>query len=220
MMKLKWVLSAAAVAVLPWLPGSATAAIPPSLQLTSDTRAELQQIQDYLNSIRTVEARFQQTSSNGAQATGRLYMSRPGKMRIEYTPPPAVLVVADGTFLIYYDKSLDQVSYVPLNTTPAGILLDKRISLDDPALTITDVTDEPDQLRLSLVRTEAAGEGSLTLFFAKAPWTLSEWEVTDAQGITTRVTLADAAFGEALDSKLFEFRNPRLPKEGDFPGNR
>lgn len=201
-------------------PAGARAAIPPSLQLGPERREDLRQIQDYLNTIRTVEARFLQTSSNGGQATGQLFMSRPGKLRVEYTPPPAVLVVADGTFLIYYDKALDQVSYVPLSASPAGILLDKRIDLEDPALTITDVVDDGDLVRVSLVRTESAGEGSLTLFFSKSPWQLAQWEVTDAQGITTRVSLADPVFGGSLDSRLFEFRNPRLPKDDEYPSGR
>jgi Outer membrane lipoprotein-sorting protein len=204
----------------PLLPPTAGAMIPPSLQLGPDARQDLQQIQDYLNTIRTVQARFLQTSSNGGQASGQLYMSRPGKLRVEYTPPPAVLVVADGTFLIYYDKALDQVSYVPLSASPAGILLDKRINLDDPALTITDVQDAGDLVRVSLVRTESAGEGTLTLFFTRSPWQLAQWEVTDAQGITTRVSLADPVFGTALDSKLFEFENPRLLQNENQAGNR
>ena len=210
----------AALPLLPGLPGTAGASIPSSLQLGAEERQDLQQIQAYLNTSRTVEAQFQQTSSNGDHATGRLFMSRPGKLRVEYTPPPAVLVVADGTFLIYHDKTLDQVSYVPLSASPAGILLDKRINLDDPALTITDVNDDGETVRISLVRTESAGEGSLTMFFRKSPWQLAEWEVTDAQGITTRVSLADPVFGGSLDAKLFEFRNPRLPAEGDYPSGR
>lgn len=219
-MTLKRALQILTLAALPFLPPAAGATIPPSLQLDATARQDLQQIQDYLNTIRTVEARFQQTSSNGGAASGQLYMSRPGKLRVEYTPPPAVLVVADGTFLIYYDKALDQVSYVPLNTTPAGILLDKHIDLNDPALTITDVVEEAGTVRISLVRTESAGEGSLTLFFSKAPWQLSEWEVTDAQGITTRVSLADPVFGGSLDRTLFEFKNPRLPGDNDYPSGR
>ncbi len=219
-MDLRRGLLALAVAALPLLPGEASATIPSSLQLTAETRQELQDIQAYLNTIRTVEADFLQTSSNGEHATGRLYMSRPGKLRVEYTPPPAILVVADGTFLIYHDKALDQVSYVPLSASPAGILLDKRIDLDDPALTITNVVDDGDTVRISVVRTESAGDGSLTLFVTKSPWQLSEWEVTDAQGITTRVALANPVFGGSLNAKLFEFRNPRLPGEGDYPSGR
>ena len=144
-------------------------------------------------------------------------MSRPGKLRVEYDPPPAVLVVADGTFLIYNDRGLDQVSYLPLGSTPAGILLADRISIDDPALTVTDFTDDGNRMRLTLVRTDSPGEGTLTMVFSKAPLALVEWEVTDAQGITTQVALEDARFGVPLDDSLFQFRNPRLPKEGQFP---
>lgn len=195
----------------------AGATIPAWLQLQPEGIHTLRQIEAYLNSIRTVEAGFVQSSSNGAATSGRLFLSRPGKLRVEYTPPPEVLVVADGTFLIYYDKALDQVSYVPLTATPAGILLEDRIDLEDPTLTITDLQDEAGSAQLSVVRTDKEGEGSLTLIFTTSPWRLSEWEVTDAQGVTTRVTLQEPVFGAALDPKLFNFRNPRLPGEKSYP---
>jgi outer membrane lipoprotein-sorting protein len=211
------VLAATAVAVTA---APAAAAVPPSLQLSAEAEQDLRQIESYLNSIRTVRARFSQVSSNGQAASGQIALSRPGRLRIDYDPPSPVLVVADGSFLIYYDRALDQVSYVPLGATPAGIILDQHISLAGPALTVLEVADAGDSLRLMLTRSDTPGEGTLSLFFTRAPWALSEWEVTDAQGITTRVTLSDAEFGVPLDSKLFEFRNPRLPAEGDFPSGR
>ena len=169
------------------VPSAALALLPSSLVLDETAHQELRQVETYFNGIRTLQARFVQTSSNGQRATGRAFMSRPGKLRVEYDPPPSVLVVADGTFLIYNDRALDQVSYLPLGSTPAGILLADRISIDDPALTITDFTDDGTRLRLTLVRTDSPGEGTITIVFDKAPLALAEWEVTDAQGITTEV---------------------------------
>ena len=131
-----------------------------------------------------------------------------------------MLIVADGTFLIYNDRALDQVSYLPLGSTPAGILLADQVSIDDPALTVTDFGDDGSRLRLTLVRTDSPGEGTLTMVFDKAPLALVEWEVTDAQGITTQVALVDAQFGVPLDESLFQFHSPRLPKEWQFPSER
>ncbi len=193
-------------------PSPAPALLPTSLVLDDAARQELRQVEAYFNSIRTLEARFVQTSSNGKAAAGWVYVSRPGHLRVEYDPPPSVLIVADGTFLIYYDRALDQVSYIPLGSTPAGILLADHISIDDPALTVTDFTDDGTRLRLTLVRTDSPGEGTLTIVFSKSPLALVEWQVVDAQGISTQVALEGAAFGVPLDDSLFQFRNPRLPK--------
>lgn len=206
-----------AMTAAPW---PAAAMLPTSLALDPGQLADLRRIEAYLNQVTTMQARFLQVSSNGGRATGQVYMSRPGRLRVEYQPPPDVLVVADGQFLIYHDRALDQVSYLPLGSTPAGILLADRLSFDDPALTVTDFTDDGAALRVRLVRTDNPGEGALTMVFSKAPLALSEWEVTDAQGITTQVVLADTLFGLSLDKDLFVFRNPRLPKPGEFPSDR
>ena len=75
-------------------------------------------IEAYLNDLTTVRARFSQANADGSYDTGILWLWRPGKARIEYSPPTDILVVADGTWLIYFDAELDQVSYVPIDTGP------------------------------------------------------------------------------------------------------
>ncbi len=193
------------------VPVAQTAANPPPPVLLADSeRAAVDRIQAYLNGIKTVEAEFMQASSNGELARGNLYISRPGRLRIEYQPPVPILVVADGTFLIYYDRELNQVSYIPLGSSPAGILLEDHISLIDGDLTITGFKQENGTFQVTLVRTENPTEGSLTLVLTDSPLTLRKWAVTDAQGIVTNVTLVKAIFGVPLDPKLFRFKNPKI----------
>jgi outer membrane lipoprotein-sorting protein len=206
-----WVCTALLWVFVPPGLGAAAAAIAPQLQLGSEDQAELARIEEYLNGIRTVQSRFLQHSSNGERAEGQLYLSRPGKLRVEYQPPVPVLVVADGTFLIYYDSNLEQVSHVPLASTPASILLDKHISLHDSALTVTDFERGDDRTLVSLIRSDNPGEGSITLVFQEHPLTLQQWSVTDAQGIVTVVSLIDPRFDVELDGKLFVFEDPRGP---------
>ncbi len=172
--------------------------------------AAVDRIQAYLNRIKTVRSQFLQASSNGELAEGNLYISRPGRLRIEYQPPVPILIVADGTFLIYHDRELNQVSYIPLGSSPAGILLEDRISLTGGDLTVTDFKQEKGTLRVTVVRTDSPLEGSLTLVFSDAPLTLRKWAVTDAQGIVTNVSLVKAKFGVPLDPKLFRFKNPQI----------
>jgi outer membrane lipoprotein-sorting protein len=183
---------------------------PPPAPLGESERAAVDRIQAYLNGIKTVQAEFQQASSNGELARGNLYISRPGRLRIEYQPPVPILVVADGTFLIYYDRELNQVSYIPLGSSPAGILLEDRISLTGGDLMITGFKQEKGTFQVTLVRTENPMEGSLTLILTDSPLTLRQWAVTDAQGIVTNVSLVKAKFGVPLDPQLFRFKNPKI----------
>src|SRR5512132_1032426 len=204
-----WLCAAMLSVFAPAAPHVAAAAIAPQLQLGAEDQAELARIEAYLNGIRTVQSGFLQHSSNGERAEGQLYLSRPGKLRVEYQPPVPGLVVADGTFLVDYDRDLEQVSYIPLASTPASILLDEQISLYGGALTVTGFERGDDQILVSLVRTDNPGEGSITLVFRKDPLALQQWSVTDAQDIVTVVSLVEPRFDLELDRKLFVFEDPR-----------
>ena len=190
---------------------AAEATIAPQLQLDDADRAELAQVEDYLNGITTFQAAFEQHSSTGESARGEIYVSRPGKLRLEYQPPVPILVVANGSFLIYYDRSLEQVSYIPLGSTPASVILDKQISLASDGLTVIGLARDAGTLRLTIVRSDNPGEGSITLVFDEQPLALTQWQVTDAQGIITTVSLIGPTFGVKLNRKLFDFTDPRQP---------
>lgn len=178
---------------------------------------DLRAIEAYLDGVRTLQARFTQVSSNGQTASGALLLSRPGRMRIDYDPPSPILMIANGSFLIYHDRALDQVSYVPLASTPASILLDREVRLDTSDLIVTGLVADERTIRVSLTRKGREAEGELTLTFARQPLQLLAWEVEDARQIVTRVTLVDAKFGGVIDNKLFAFRDPRFPREGSYP---
>src|SRR4029079_11503560 len=58
-------------------------------------QAEVARIEQYLNSIRTMRSRFVQVGSDGT-ARGTFYLSRPGKLRLEYESPVTILLIANG----------------------------------------------------------------------------------------------------------------------------
>jgi outer membrane lipoprotein-sorting protein len=202
------VVTAAFVAALS--PTGAAAATPAAIDFGNAERADLARVEAYLNGVKSIRARFMQISSTGELAEGDFYLLRPGKMRIEYRPPVPVLIVADGTWLIYYERELGQVSYIPLDSTPAGILVADKISLLDDAVTVTGFERDSSTVRVTLVRTESPEEGSLTLVFNDKPMALKKWTVVDAQGIVTNVSLVDASYNVPLDPNLFRFKNPKI----------
>jgi len=195
-------------------PPPAAAQMVEAADLSAADEADVRRIEAYMNKLDTLSARFLQISSNGAQAEGDLFISRPGRMRIQYDPPFPVFIVADGTWLIYVDKELDQVSHVPLDQTPAGILLDERIRILGDRFTITNFEKSANVLRLSVYKTNDPGEGALTLIFSDKPLALKKWTITDAQGILTSVSLLGSRYGLPLDGGLFKFDSP-LTRAGD-----
>ena len=50
--------------------------------LNAQQKENLKQIEDYLNNIKTMQAAFVQTASNGNTAEGMLYIAKPNKIQI------------------------------------------------------------------------------------------------------------------------------------------
>ena len=67
------------------------------LKLTEADRALVKRVEDYLNGLTTLQARFLQSSSNGSYAEGDIYVERPSRMRFEYDPPVPLLIIAAGS---------------------------------------------------------------------------------------------------------------------------
>src|SRR3546814_5027653 len=56
--------------------------------------------------------------------------------------------------------------------------------------------------------------GSVVLTFSNNPLQLRNWSVTDAEGKTTNVALANPQFGVPIDDSLFRFVDPYRSPEG------
>ncbi len=167
-------------------------------------------VERYLNAIDTLEARFSQIAPNGELATGKVYIQRPGKLRFDYDPPSQIRLVAPGDWrLVFYDASIQQVNVIPISQTPLGILLDSEIALDGD-VEVTGVERAGGEVALTLVRKDAADQGSVTLVFGEQPLALRRWSVVDPQGLVTHVLLEDVRTGGPLDPELFRWRDPKV----------
>jgi outer membrane lipoprotein-sorting protein len=165
-------------------------------------QAEIGEIERYLDSIRTMSAEFQQFDEQGRVATGRIYLARPGRMRVEYDPPTPYLLVASTGALVYYDPEVKQLTTLPLSSTPAAFLLKDHISLTK-GVVVKSFERGPGVLRLEVADASDEGGGSVLMVFEDRPMALRQWTVTDAQGIKTQVVLTHTSFGVPLDPNLF-----------------
>jgi outer membrane lipoprotein-sorting protein len=191
---------------------TAQAAEPKRATLSEADRADVERVEAYLNSITTLKARFLQVSPNGASVEGDAYLSRPGRLRLQYDPPSPLLVVADGSFLIVHDQQLGEPSWIPLNSTPAGILVRPDVRLSGADVAVTRVVRQPGVVRVSLVEASEPAAGEITLVFSDRPFMLRQWQVKDAQNQITTVSLFEAQSGLTLDPKLFQFQDPKFTK--------
>jgi outer membrane lipoprotein-sorting protein len=178
--------------------------------LSTADETDIQKAEQALNAVTTLKAHFLQVSAAGDTVEGTAYLSRPGKMRLEYDPPSPILVVCDGSFLIYYDKQLKETSYVGIDSTPAGVLVRPQVKLNEQDLEVTKVSHQPGILQVTVIRRSEPHQGQITLVFSEGPFQLKQWRVVDQQGQTTTVSLYDVQTGMTLDPKLFVFRDPKM----------
>lgn len=204
----KWLFAAAIL-----LASTAASNAQPAPILDEAAKADVARVERYLNDITTLDSRFVQFSGQGI-AEGRIILSRPGDMRIEYEPPVPVLMVASGVIMMYHDRDLVQTSYLPVSETPASFLLDENIQLSDD-VAITGFERGPASIRLTIIQSDSPDAGTVTLTFEDAPLRLVKWQVKDAQGNDVDVALLEPKFGVEVDEDLFSLIDPALeyPKE-------
>ncbi|NNE83980.1 MAG: outer membrane lipoprotein carrier protein LolA [Alphaproteobacteria bacterium] len=174
--------------------------------LDEAAKADVARIEQYLNALTTLDSRFVQFSGQGI-AEGRMFLSRPGDMRIEYEPPVPILMVASGFLLMYHDRELLQTTYLPVSETPAAFLLEEEIKLSGN-VAITGYERGPASIRLTILDTDAPDAGSVTFTFEDKPLRLAKWQVKDAQGNDVDVALLEPKFGVAVDDELFSLIDP------------
>jgi len=180
--------------------------------LTATDKAVLGRVEQYLSGIKTILSEFTQGAPNGDIANGKFYLQRPGKLRMEYAPPTPVLIVTDGDTLIFYDRELDQISRISLESTLVGFLAREKVTFDSTVI-VTHFEHRNNLIRVSLVQQEHPKDGVLTLEFSDKPLELHTMLVTDNAGQQTTVSLNQARFNIALDNALFIFKDPHLGKK-------
>ena len=177
--------------------------------LSAQDRADVGRIEAYLNSIKSLHARFLQVAPDGGTSAGQAWLLRPGRMRFQYDPPAPFLLVGGHGLLVFNDSQLKQTSNIPLSSTPLGLLLQDNLRLSGE-VTIVSFVRQPGQLQVGLVRTRSPQDGVLTLVFADNPLALRQWTVLDPQRHETRVTLSNVELGGSYPDSLFEFVDPKF----------
>ncbi|MDJ0931443.1 outer-membrane lipoprotein carrier protein LolA [Breoghania sp.] len=171
-------------------------------QLTDKQQTTLAKINDYFNSIYTMEGDFVEFGPNGERAEGQFYLSRPGKIRFHYQPPARIDIIADGQSISVKDCKLQTQDIWPLSKTPLRFLLSNKIDLTSDA-NVTSVSVEPDLVTVIITEDGTFVQGKLTLIFDAQTQELKQWTVTDEQGLDTSVAIYNVKDDVALNNKMF-----------------
>jgi outer membrane lipoprotein-sorting protein len=179
--------------------------------LTPAQRDALLAINRYFNSVRTMNGDFVQFGPDGEKTEGELHMMRPGKIRFIYAKPSNLDIIADGVDVVVRDIKNQTQDLYPLSKTPLRFLLADQIDLTSEA-NVTNVSLEPDLVKVVLEQSTVFGDGKLTMIFDRKTNELRQWTVTDAQGYDTTVAIYNIIPNQPTDEKLFYIDRTRILK--------
>jgi outer membrane lipoprotein carrier protein len=203
----------------------ASAAILATTPLSAQSpEATVQRAVKAYSKIRTIRASFTQTVTNpltgsDVKSRGEMQQSIPGRLSIEFSEPAGDRIVADGKIVWLY-----------LPSTNPGQVIKARVGENGRA-NVPDVTSWFLESPETRYRMSAAGTATIaghathavklvsidsTIPFQKATvWVddddalIRQFETTDANGLTRRITITRIQPNAKLDSGVFAFVPPR-----------
>jgi outer membrane lipoprotein-sorting protein len=166
-------------------------------------KISLSNLSSYLESIKKVSGNFTQINSDKTVSTGRIFLFRPGRMRMEYKTPDNSLVIVGGSQIAVFDsKSNTHPRIFPLRKTPLKILLEKKINLKTSDIIVSHEEVENSTV-VVLQDPNLSSYGSLKLVFTDHPVTLRQWVITNEMSDQTVLKFKDFINQPNMSSNKF-----------------
>ena len=172
----------------------------------AQTKSDIEKIENYLNSVKSLQARFVQNASNGSVSEGKIYIEKPNKIRMEYDAPSNILIVGNGDYIVYNDKDLDQVSNIDYEDIPASVILGNDVKIDGKNIKVASFYKDAGTTVIGLDYKGRGDIGVITLTFNNAPFELKQWTVIDPQSVEITLSLYGTQIDKPIDKSLFKFK--------------
>jgi outer membrane lipoprotein-sorting protein len=157
-----------------------------------------------LNGMSTLVADFTQINADGRRRAGKLYVSRPGRLRFDYNPPSQIEIVSDGKSVAVIDKKVPQQDIYGINQTPLKFLVRERIDISKDTKVLS-VRRDKDEVILDIEDSNTlAGTSKIRIHFNGESFLIRRWTVTDPRGVPTTIQLANLNTRSAPDRQLFQ----------------
>ncbi len=165
----------------------------------------IKKAETYLNNVSGLSGDFKQSSSNGQKDSGKFALYRPGKLKLDYKKSP-IQLISDGTDLYYHDIDLDQITTIPINSTPAGIFIRENVDLRNDDVKVLETKSDNSKYSLKMIIKENPGLGTMIVYFDKDSDKLLGWSVVDATGLTTEIALSNLKPKNDFDKNFFNLK--------------
>jgi outer membrane lipoprotein carrier protein len=181
----------------------------------SELKSVLGKVQAHYDKTRRLRAKFDETLTRpGAperRRSGTINFSKPGKLRWEFAPPEAQLIVSDGTTLYTYDPDLNQVIETPLSdalqspSVSAFLLGMGNLERDfDSSMPSAAAGSK----LVALVLKPKKGGQTIELGIDPKTYDIVTFALTDQLGNRTLLEFAEIGNNVELSGELFKFTVP------------
>ena len=163
---------------------------------------------NYLESFSSLSSEFIQINNNGDILSGKIFVSRPGKFRIEYEQIPLILI-SDSKRLASVNKDLKSINFHRTNENPLSILLSKKLDMKN--VKILKLVENENTLSAEISSTNFEDNGIIEILFEIKPFRMKKWTVFKIDQTKTEVFFDNLLLNRNLPSKLFniELEDPR-----------
>jgi len=176
-------------------------------------KLSLRDISKYLNGLKKVKGAFTQINDDGTISTGTIYIHRPGRIRFEYAPPDAALVMAGGSQVAVFDsKSNQPPDQYPLKRTPLHLILKRDVNLSQENMVVGHSFDGT-ATSVTAQDPERPEIGKIKLVFSGPPVQLRQWVITNQDGSSTTIILGDVNEKASIPAGYFSIQG-EISKRG------
>ena len=173
----------------------------------TDRAAIIDRVSKALSEVKTAQGKFTQVEAKGGTSSGAFYISRPGKIRFEYTAPEAMFIISDGVSVSIEEPKRESYDAVPLSSTQFHLFLRSNVDLKRDG-SVTDVTTSNGSHFVTLVDKTGEADGKMILEFRASDFELLGWRAITSTNGETRVKLTDVKKNVAIKPSLFVVKDP------------
>lgn len=103
----------------------------PCITFGAETDDALQQVKNYIQSIKSVAIEFDQIDAKNNTASGILIIDKPYKFRCNYYPPYPIVIIGNKNYVSLYDYEMEQLSRIKYRDNIFYSLLEDNMDLDN-----------------------------------------------------------------------------------------
>ena len=162
----------------------------------------LNELNVYLNDIKTLQADFQQRNNDNSISYGTLFIKKPNKLRMEYEKSNNGLVLVNNQLVTIFDfESNNLAQTFPLAKSPFRFLL-SDLSLELSKMDIN-IYSEGSKTFVKVKNKNESYLGHIKITFNSDPIILEKWVLVNSFNEKVEVKLKNILLGAKLKNNLF-----------------